>query len=94
MSAPEEHVCPHCGGKLYPWEPPAECGWVLEQLVCMNDECSYYVKGWAWMEERFGAHASYRYRLDPATGAMGSVPVNSPHALRGIVDSVPEEDHE
>jgi len=90
MSAPEEHVCPHCGGKLYPWDPPEECAWVREQLICMNDECSYFVKGWVWMAERFWVVASYRYRFDPATGAGGSLPVNSPLALRGIVDEEPE----
>ena len=38
------------------WEEP-------HHLVCFNDECSYYREGWAWMEEKFGAKASYRYRI-------------------------------
>ena len=91
MSAPEEHVCPHCGGKLYPWNPPEESTWAHEQRICMNDACSYFVKGWKWMAEKYGTVASYRYRYDTATGAGGSLPVNSPHALREIVDDAPEE---
>ncbi len=91
MSAPEEHVCPHCGGKLYPWDPPEQCGWVREQNICMNDTCSYFVNGWKWMAEQYGTVASYRYRFDPATGAHGNLPVNSPHVLREIVDAASEE---
>jgi hypothetical protein len=58
--------------------------------VCISDECPYYARGWAWMEERYGVHASYRYRLDPGTGASGSVPVNSPHALKDVVEALEE----
>jgi hypothetical protein len=85
-------VCPHCGGSLVPWEPPPDCAWTAEQRVCLNDECPYYVEGWAWMEEHYGVHASYRYRLDPATGHGGPLPVNSPRALKDIVRPAGEED--
>jgi hypothetical protein len=84
--APEPFVCPHCGGPLSTWQPPENSSWSTEQRVCMSDSCAYYVKGWAWMEERFGVHASYRYRLDPATGRGGALPVNSPSALKEIVE--------
>ena len=87
----EGPVCPHCGTKLALWEPPADCSWTEAQQVCVNDECSYYVRGWQWMEERYGVHASYRYRRDPSTGQSGPLPVNSPDALKDVV-AQPEED--
>ncbi len=91
MSAPEESVCPHCGGELHSWNPPDGCTWAGEQRVCMNDSCQYFVKGWKWMAENYGTVASYRYRLSAATGKGGSIPVNSPYALREILDPPAEE---
>ena len=91
MSAPEEHVCPHCGGKLHPWDPPEECTWGCQQLICMNDACPYFVRGWKWMAETYGTVASYRYRYNPGTGTGGNLPVNSPYVLREIVGDESEE---
>jgi hypothetical protein len=49
--------------------------------VCFNDACSYYVRGWAFLEERFGRKASYRHSRDPQTGSEGPLPVWSADAL-------------
>ena len=86
----EGPVCPHCGGGLGRWTPPDSSTWTGEQRICLNDDSPYYKKGWVWMRDQYGVHASYRYRLDPETGASGSLPVNSPHALKDI--AVPPEE--
>lgn len=83
----EESVCPYCGQPMLKWSPSEFSTWGSEfQYVCFNDECSYYVNGWKWMEERFNVTGSYRHRLDPATGQQGPIAVWSANALRdGII---------
>ncbi len=86
-------VCPHCGMKLVRWANPELGTWSGEfQLVCFNDDCPYFVRGWAWMSERFAVNASYRFRYDPETGETGPLPVWSRQALRGSI--LPEENKE
>jgi hypothetical protein len=73
------------------WQNPQMGSWSGEfQFVCFNDECPYFVRGWAWMKERFAATASYRHRLDPATGETGPLPVWSKDAMRTSI--LPDED--
>jgi hypothetical protein len=75
--------CPNCGQPLSPLTLPEETAWEAPfQLVCFNDDCPYYVRGWAWMEAQFGVKASYRCRVDPTTGQASPLPVWSPNALR------------
>jgi len=70
------HTCPHCGSKLLKWQPPIEANWGEQpQLVCFNDECPYYINGWKYMLKKYQQHVSYRYRLNPATGIAGPLPV-------------------
>lgn len=92
MSA-EAKVCPHCGGKLVRWLPSDESSWgTVKQLVCFNDECPYYVRGWKHMKDNFNQKASYRYRYNPQNDEDGPLPVWSPDALRdGIVEDEEEE---
>lgn len=79
-------TCPHCGQTLTPFSLPEAGGWDTPfQLACFNDECSYYVRGWTWMEEKFGAKSSYRHRLDPATGTASPLPVWSSTAIRNFI---------
>ena len=82
-------ICPHCQAPLIMWANPSLTNWAGEfQFVCFNDACPYYVRGWAWMLERFNVRASYRHRLDPTNGETGPLPVWSPDALRSnILDS-------
>jgi hypothetical protein len=79
----EQPTCPHCDAALEPFKLPDEGGWDSDfHVACFNDECPYYVKGWQWMQERYGVKSSYRYRLDPATGKASPIAVWSPTALR------------
>ena len=79
-------VCPHCGEELNAFELPENAGWEGEfQLACFNDECSYYQGGWKWMEEQYGQRASYRFMINPTTGAASMIPVWSDAATREMI---------
>jgi len=81
MNNIEKFTCPHCGGELKKWAPPPAANWGLDyHLVCFNDECPYFVKGWTQMEEKFQQRASYRYRQNPKTGIAGPLPAWSKDA--------------
>ncbi len=73
--------CPHCGAGLLRWRTPPMSTWGERwQWVCFNDQCAYFVEGWAWMATQYNVHASYRYRMDPETGKSGPLPVWSVEA--------------
>jgi hypothetical protein len=75
-------------------ETPLDSSWESDFLwVCLNDDCTYYVEGWAWMMEKYQVHASYRHRIDPTTGQAGPLPVRSPEHLKShVVDDTVAED--
>jgi len=76
------------------WTNPDMGSWSGEyQYVCFNDDCPYFVRGWAWMEERYGVKASYRYRLDPVTHESGPLPVWSARDFRSSIIFDSEELH-
>ena len=78
--------CPHCQESLQPFELPDNTGWQSDfHVACFNDECSYYRRGWEWMESRFGVKSSYRYRVDPTTGKASPLGVWSPSAIRDLI---------
>jgi hypothetical protein len=79
-------VCPHCGETLQAFELPENTGWQGDfQLACFNDDCPYYVRGWQHMEGNYSVKASYRYRVDPTTGASSPLAVWSPDALKNRI---------
>lgn len=79
----QQPVCPHCNETLQPFELPDNTGWQTEfHLACFNDECAYFQRGWKHMDEHYAVKASYRYRVDPATGKASPLAVWSADALK------------
>lgn len=79
-------TCSHCGSELKKWRIPEDTTWTEEFfLVCFNDDCPYYKQGWEWMKERYNQNASYRYALNPETGATLMIPVWSNSATRELI---------
>jgi hypothetical protein len=79
-------TCPHCGDRLKKWLVPDGATWTEEFLfVCFNDDCSYYREGWEWMEQQYSQRASYRYMVNPTTGASSMIPVWSDSATREMI---------
>ncbi len=86
MAGDKLEYCPHCSGELVKWSTPEATTWGGNlQLVCFNDECPYYRNGWKHMKDNYNTKASYRFRLDPETGAKGPLPVWSDDALRNLI---------
>jgi len=80
---PARAQCPHCDQPLQLFKLPADAGYSSEfHLACFNDECPYYVRGWEWMDEKYGVKASYRFRVDPDAGTPSPIAVWSPDALK------------
>ena len=76
------------------WANPDGTSWSgAFQYVCFNDDCPYFARGWAWMEEKYGVRASYRYRVDPTNRESGPLPVWSANDFRGSIIFDPEELH-
>ena len=88
MISNQQMRCPRCGSPMVRWANPQSSTWGGEyQYVCFDDNCPYFVRGWDWMSSRFNVSASYRCRVDPATGETGPLPVWSSNALKdGIID--------
>jgi len=70
------------------WKAPEDSDWggVLK-YVCFNNDCPYYVRGWAWMEEKYGNKSSYRNTVNPDNGLASPLAVAYPeHMIEGIID--------
>jgi hypothetical protein len=65
---------------------PVDASWTEDFfLVCFDDACPYYIKGWEWMKEQFHQKTSYRFMISPTTGAASPLPVWSPEAMRDLI---------
>ncbi len=83
METEVTYKCPYCGEPMKKWSVPPGSTWTCKvQYICFNDECSYFVRGWTWMLEKYNVKASYRHRFDPETGDKGPMPVWSYEALK------------
>jgi len=86
MATEVVYKCPYCGEVMKKWRTPQGSTWACKvQYICFNDECSYFVRGWKWMLEKYNVKASYRHRLDPETGEKGPIPVWSYDALKNDI---------
>ncbi len=98
--SPAAPLCPHCGHPLQPFRLPENSGWDEQiHLACFSDDCGYFRRGWAWMFDHYGVKASYRYRIDPASGHDSPLPVWSKDAIKDciidadvIADGPPNDD--
>jgi len=84
----QEYFCPHCGTKMNKWQAPLDSDWCGEiKFVCFSDECPYYQRGWAFMEEKYGPKVSYRHSINPQSGHEAPLLVASADHMRpGIID--------
>lgn len=84
--------CPYCGQKMVEWGASPDSSWGDDiQLVCFNDNCPYYQKGWEWMQTHYNQKVSYRHRFNPRTSETGPLPVYSSTALRSGIIEHPEQ---
>ena len=82
----QANTCPHCGSRLKKWRVPDGASWDAGIFfVCFSNDCPYYASGWAWMKAEYGREASYRYMLNPATGAASPLAVWSDNATREMI---------
>ncbi|HQB42243.1 MAG TPA: hypothetical protein PLV85_01515 [Polyangiaceae bacterium] len=75
------------------WRTPPMSNWESPFIwVCFSDDCGYFQRSEAWMQEKFNVRASYRHRLDPLTGETGPLPVWSRDALKDQIVEEEEDD--
>ena len=85
----EKYYCPHCQQQLTccnapPFHVGDGLGWGSAIMyICLNDECSLYVKGWKHIEEKYGHTSSYRYMQLPGEKEGTPMMVGSNDAFKG-----------
>jgi hypothetical protein len=89
MPGTSRATCPHCGAQLAPLDIPEAFFAYAHDLACFNDQCPYFVRGFAWMEQQFGVRSSYRYRIDGLTGHPSPLAAYAPRAPS--LGSLPED---
>ena len=82
----ETKKCKHCGTELSKVAMPYDSDWNVEYLmICMNDDCEYYKKGWDWMWNKFKQYVSYRYYYNTFFNTDGPFPVAKPEDLKSSI---------
>jgi SAM-dependent methyltransferase len=87
----ETLCCPHCDEPLQKWIVPQTpfTEWPNEYfLMCFNDHCPYFARGWQHMADQGNVGWSCRFMYDDLTDTIHAVPVQSRNALKAnIVES-------
>ena len=76
----ETLCCPYCGEQLTRWDVPQTpfTEWETDHFyVCINDACSYLVRGWDTMQEQGNTGSSYRLMYNPVRNRCMPAPVTS-----------------
>jgi SAM-dependent methyltransferase len=76
--------CPFCGERLRLWgvtDNPMST-WDHDLYICINDACSYTVKGWREMFRQGVSGCSYRFCFDPVSGTSVPIPIPSLAVLK------------
>lgn len=87
----EVKTCPHCKGTLSCCEAPPihvgdGLGWGSEVMfICLNDDCSLFLRGWEQIEIKYGHHASYRYMELPGSPEGNVMMVGNVDAFKACV---------
>jgi hypothetical protein len=87
----EKKTCPHCKQTLSCCEAPPihvgdGLGWGSEVMfICLNDECSLFLRGWDQIETKYGHHASYRYMELPGSPEGNLMMVGNADAFKACV---------
>jgi hypothetical protein len=80
--------CKYCESKLVKVEIPPDSDWGVDFLmVCMNDDCGYYQRGWEWMWKNYEVKSSYRYHFNPSSGYEGPLHVTKPDDYKNFIIS-------
>ena len=91
---PSTLLCPHCGSRMLRWANPARHQLGRRVSVCLLQRRLPVLRARLGVDaEQLQRGGSYRYRLDPATGEHGPLPVWSPQALRSDIIFDAEEAH-
>ncbi len=87
----EVKTCPHCQQTMSLCEAPPihvgdGLGWGSDVLfICLNDNCSLFLKGWEQIERQYGHHASYRYMELPGSPEGNCMMVGNADAFKACV---------
>lgn len=87
----EVHICPHCQQKMACCEAPQihvgdGLGWGSDVMfICLNDECSLFIRGWEHLDGQYGHRASYRYMELPGSKESNVMMVGTKDAFKGNV---------
>ena len=78
--------CPYCGVRMGRYAPPVtvfEIDYGVSELdVCFDDRCPYYRGSKRWMRAQGHVGYTYRFMLNPETGATGALPDDLHGGLR------------
>lgn len=82
----EKYYCKYCGAELKKVAMPDDSSWGAEfVMICMNDDCTYYTRGWDWMQVNYKVVSSYRYCINTVNGMEVPIAVHSPSDFKNLI---------